>query len=71
MRAIDGYDATNPAADAEGSLDALGEPTAAVVGIDGAPPTSEATIPAGTRICGDYTGYGRCRRLAAHSEALA
>ncbi|WP_454197205.1 alpha/beta fold hydrolase [Nocardia sp. Marseille-Q1738] len=38
-RASDGYDAVNLAVDAEGLLDALGEPTAAVVGIDaGAPP---------------------------------
>lgn len=33
-RAIDGYDAGTLAADAEGLLDALGEPSAAVVGID-------------------------------------
>ncbi|PRY33825.1 alpha/beta fold hydrolase [Umezawaea tangerina] len=38
-RAADGYDAGNLATDAEGVLDALGEPTAAVVGIDaGTPP---------------------------------
>lgn len=38
-RAEDGYDAANLAADAEGVLDALGIPAAAVVGIDaGAPP---------------------------------
>ncbi|MEU6829584.1 alpha/beta hydrolase [Nocardia beijingensis] len=38
-RATDGYDAANLAVDAAGLLDALGEPTAAVVGIDaGAPP---------------------------------
>ncbi|WNV89303.1 alpha/beta hydrolase [Umezawaea sp. Da 62-37] len=38
-RAADGYDAGNLAADAEGLLDALGEPAATVVGIDaGAPP---------------------------------
>lgn len=38
-RADGGYDAGNLAADAEALLDALGEPTAAVVGIDaGAPP---------------------------------
>lgn len=38
-RAADGYDAGTLAADAEGLLDALGEPTAAVVGIDaGTPP---------------------------------
>ncbi|MFD4909320.1 alpha/beta fold hydrolase, partial [Kitasatospora purpeofusca] len=33
-RAADGYDAGTLAADAEGLLDALGEPSAAVVGID-------------------------------------
>lgn len=33
-RAIEGYDAGTLAADAEGLLDALGEPSAAVVGID-------------------------------------
>ncbi|MGW4092442.1 alpha/beta fold hydrolase [Nocardia sp. NPDC004750] len=38
-RAADGYDAGNLAVDAAGLLDALGEPTAAVVGIDaGTPP---------------------------------
>lgn len=38
-RAANGYDAANLALDAEGILDALGEPSAAVVGIDaGAPP---------------------------------
>ena len=38
-RAADGYDADNLATDAEGLLDALGERTAAVVGIDaGTPP---------------------------------
>ncbi|MWK38790.1 alpha/beta fold hydrolase [Actinomadura sp. J1-007] len=38
-RAADGYDAANLAADAEGVLDALGVPSAAVVGIDaGTPP---------------------------------
>ncbi|WP_039798466.1 alpha/beta fold hydrolase [Nocardia araoensis] len=38
-RAADGYDAANLAVDAAGLLDALGEPTAAVVGIDaGTPP---------------------------------
>ncbi|MFD7417461.1 alpha/beta fold hydrolase [Kitasatospora purpeofusca] len=33
-RAVDGYDAGTLAADAEGLLDALGEPSAAVVGLD-------------------------------------
>ncbi|MER7156879.1 alpha/beta fold hydrolase, partial [Streptomyces lydicus] len=33
-RATEGYDAGTLAADAEGLLDALGEPSAAVVGID-------------------------------------
>lgn len=33
-RAVEGYDAGTLAADAEGLLDALGEPSAAVVGID-------------------------------------
>lgn len=40
-RAIEGYDAGTLAADAEGLLDALGEPSAAVIGIDAgtAPPS--------------------------------
>ncbi|MFJ9775952.1 alpha/beta hydrolase [Kitasatospora sp. NPDC101157] len=41
-RAVDGYDAGTLAADAEGLLDALGEPSAAVVGIDAG--TAPATL---------------------------
>ncbi|GAA5162420.1 alpha/beta hydrolase [Amycolatopsis dongchuanensis] len=39
-RAADGYDAGTLAADVEGILDALGEPTAAVVGIDAGTPVA-------------------------------
>lgn len=39
-RAADGYDADSLATDAEGILDALGEPTAAVVGIDAGTPAA-------------------------------
>ncbi|WP_330359607.1 alpha/beta fold hydrolase [Actinosynnema sp. ALI-1.44] len=39
-RAQDGYDAATLAADVEGLLDAVGEPTAAVVAIDAAVPAA-------------------------------
>ncbi|MFI9159011.1 alpha/beta fold hydrolase [Kitasatospora aureofaciens] len=59
-RAVGGYDAGTLAADAEGLLDALGEPSAAVVGIDAG--TAPATLLALRR-------PGRVRRLVV-MEAL-